>query len=783
MSWARWMAAVVVVCLVAGGVWFGRRERVVSGEGRGVTLAGSESCRGCHERFYELWSTSHHGLAMRPMTGAVVREQSGGEVKVGEVVYRVEIGEEGGVVVEKGAEGEKRYRMVHVLGGKNVCYYLTELERGRLQVLPVAYDVRRKEWFDTQGSAVRHFHEAGREVLSWRDPAYTFNTSCYSCHVSQLSKNYDLASDTYRTTWAEPGINCETCHGAGGEHVRAAKGLGVGEKMGDVKLIVTRGFSVEQHNATCAPCHAKMTPITTAFGPGERYFDHYDLATLEDADFYPDGRDLGENYTYTSWRMSGCVQSGRLSCVHCHTSSGRYRFATENPNGACMPCHEKQVKDPASHTHHQAEGVGGRCVSCHMPMTEFARMRRSDHSMRPPAPAATVAFKSPNACNGCHGDRDAGWADGVVRGWHEKDYQAGVLHRAGLLAAARNRDWARLGEMLEQITGKGRDEVYATSFIRLLGVCEDGRKWGALREAMKDASPLVRAAAAAGLAGDGAKESVEALLAGTGDAFRLVRIRAAGALAGYPREMLSEGDRKKLEGALRELEASFEARPDDWSAHYNRGAYWADQNQLERALGAYEVASRLRPDVIQPWVNASLIYARKGEARKAEGALGRALAIDGSNAAANYNMGLLQAELGDAKRAEGYLRAALKADGSFAEAAYNLGVLVAGDRPKEGLEWLRKAYALRPEEGRYGYTLAFYLNAQGNAAGAVELLRGVVGKQAGYGEAWMLWGAIHEERGELEQARGVYRQALANGGLSGRDRVAVERRLGALMGR
>ncbi|MBM3853616.1 MAG: hypothetical protein FJ399_10725, partial [Verrucomicrobia bacterium] len=28
--------------------------------------AGSQSCRECHERFYNLWSTSHHGLAMQP---------------------------------------------------------------------------------------------------------------------------------------------------------------------------------------------------------------------------------------------------------------------------------------------------------------------------------------------------------------------------------------------------------------------------------------------------------------------------------------------------------------------------------------------------------------------------------------------------------------------------------------------------------------------------------------------------------------------------------------------
>jgi very-short-patch-repair endonuclease len=30
--------------------------------------AGSASCMDCHERFYKLWSTSRHGLAMQPYT-------------------------------------------------------------------------------------------------------------------------------------------------------------------------------------------------------------------------------------------------------------------------------------------------------------------------------------------------------------------------------------------------------------------------------------------------------------------------------------------------------------------------------------------------------------------------------------------------------------------------------------------------------------------------------------------------------------------------------------------
>ena len=84
---------------------------------------------------------------------------------------------------------------------------------------------------------------------------------------------------------------------------------------------------------------AQMIPLTDTFKPGERFFDHYNLVALEDEDFYPDGRDLGENYTETLWRMSTCVKSGQLSCMHCHTSSGRFR-QKDDPNTArcCFHC-------------------------------------------------------------------------------------------------------------------------------------------------------------------------------------------------------------------------------------------------------------------------------------------------------------------------------------------------------------------------------------------------------------------------------------------------------------
>ena len=178
--------------------------------------------------------------------------------------------------------------------------------------------------------------------------------------------------------------------------------------------------------------------------------------------------------------MSPCLKSGKLDCNHCHTPSGRPRFEGQQSNQSCLPCHAKIVDNSTAHSHHKAESTGNSCIACHMPMSRFAAMGRTDHSMRPPTPAATIAYKSPNACNQCHADHDAAWADQWVRKWYPRDYQAEPLRRAALLDAARKREWKRLPEMLAEVRKQGNDEIYRNSLVRLLRGCADPRKWPVL---------------------------------------------------------------------------------------------------------------------------------------------------------------------------------------------------------------------------------------------------------------------------------------------------------------
>ena len=724
-------------------------------------FAGSASCRECHGHFYELWAPSHHGLAMQPYSIARTNltPQPKGQ-RIGGIEYQADVAQ--GVVVERGPAGEKRYPIAQVMGGKNVFYFLTPFPGGRLQVLPVAYDLRRKEWYDTAGSAVRHFGGQSDEALHWTESPYTFNTACFNCHVSQLTNNYSLQTDTYRTTWREPGINCETCHGPASEHIRLARQTPSGQPLKQLGLISVKSMLPDQVNSLCGACHAKMYPLTNSFVPGGRFFDSFGLVTLENNDFYPDGRDLGENFTYTTWRLSPCLKSHSLNCVTCHTSSGRYRFTGEKANAACLPCHEQKVNNAAAHSHHDAGTDGARCVSCHMPRTEFARMVRSDHSMRPPMPAATLAFGSPNACNLCHTNQTAAWADQQVRQWHKGDYQAPLVQRAGLLAAARKHDWSKLPDIVRYLSNPEREEIWAASFIQSLRGSQSEAKWAGIQPCLNDPSPLVRAAAVEAMGEALRQDFASPLAAASRDPYRLVRLRAAAALAGWPRDRLSEQDRQSLRAATDELVASFRARPDDAASWHNLGNFCLERQDYSQAITAFETAIRLQPQDVSSLVNISLVYNLSGQNDKAETSLRQALRLSPTNAAVNLNLGMLLAEMQKLPEAERAFRSAFKSDPKSAQAAYNLGVLLAKAHPQEALDWCRRAAELRPDEPKYPYTLAFFQYQQGQGGAAALGLEKLLEQAPAYADAYALLGQIYEEQNQTAKALSVYRRGAEN---------------------
>jgi len=152
---------------------------------------------------------------------------------------------------------------------------------------------------------------------------------------------------------------------------------------------------------------------------------------------------------------------------------------------------------------------------------------------------------------------------------------------------------------------------------------------------MADSSPLVRASVAEVLGERLDRANADVLFKASGDEYRLVRVRAAAALAGVPEESLPEAERRRVRDAMAELMDSMKSRPDDIASHYNLGNFHMARGQMPEAVMEFRDATRLQPEALPPYVNAGPRLQCVGQNDKAEASLRRALRLDPTNAPAN----------------------------------------------------------------------------------------------------------------------------------------------------
>ncbi len=86
--------------LLVAGVWTLKQGAIATaGEISRTTSSsqgytGSSSCRKCHEKFYQLWAPSHHGLALQPYTAELARNKlspQAEDIVIGDFSYHADI--------------------------------------------------------------------------------------------------------------------------------------------------------------------------------------------------------------------------------------------------------------------------------------------------------------------------------------------------------------------------------------------------------------------------------------------------------------------------------------------------------------------------------------------------------------------------------------------------------------------------------------------------------------------------------------------------------------------
>lgn len=685
-------------------------------------------CAACHADQAEAWSASHHALAMQPATTDTVLgdfDDARFEDASGVTRFLRAAPEEGGPwpdagfrVETTGPDGKRTtFPVPYVFGVDPLQQLLLPLPGGRLQALSVAWDVAGKRWYSLYPDETI----GPRDPLHWSKGALNWNFSCAECHATDLVRGFDEARDAYETRWARLDVGCQACHGPASGHL-----AWVG---GDLEDPDGRGFqapiSRDSHTEVeaCARCHSRRAPLGDGFDHRGRLMDDFLPALLSEGLYFADGQIEDEVYEYGSYLQSkmhakgvrcsdchdphaaGLRRPGNLLCTQCHSATPTL---PEHVDGRTLV---RKGYDTTSHTGHAPGTPGSFCVDCHMPARTYMGVDpRRDHGLRVPRPALSAEVGAPDACAGCHGERDAGWAaEWIARRDAPRD--KGVPFGRALHAGRRG--LAGAAEGLLALAGSDAPAIVRATALELLARYPGPRALTAQAAALEDEDPLVRHAALGGfeILPAAQRGPVQALL---GDPVRAVRIEAA-------RLLLDE-----------------------------RGT--ADGPSRAAAEREFEAAQRTLVDRPEARLNLARLLAARGDAEAAEGELRAARRIDPTYVPAAVNLAE-HVRARSEPEAEALLREALDAVPRAAPLEHALGLsLVRQGRRAEALEWLSRAASHAPDEPRFGYVLAVALEDAGRRDEALAELERVRAETPWFRDAHLALAGFQQAAGDGEGA-------------------------------
>ena len=625
------LLTLIAVLLALGFVRTAVRRQVASFGPVAATIApgyaGSAQCGQCHAAEAAAWSRSHHALAMEPADATTILGHFDGALHEDRGASARFIRADGAFTAEVGS---KSYPVRATFGIFPLQQYLAELPRGRLQVLPLAWDTRARE-----AGGQRWFNPARPDGAAWNSRDQTWNFMCADCHSTGVMRGYDLARDNYATSMSQAGVTCESCHGPGAAHVawaHAGADRASGPKLG-VLFAPDRGHWSDYGRATgirhwvgaprsgqetevCAPCHSRRRPVVAAPQTGAPLLDGYDPQLLSQALYQADGQLSDEVFEWGSFMQSLMHQAG-VTCSDCHDVHGLTRHA--EGNALCAQCHSPAIFDTAEHSHHDAGSAGAACTACHMPSRTFMGVHvRHDHGFRVPRPDLDATYNTSDACTGCHTGRTGDWAASVIAHWTGHAPRSGNVQE--ILAAARaDKQAARLAAHDAALP----DIVRATVLASLGGDREDAP---ILLDAARHGTALDRFGVAHA-DGPAAQEALAALL---DDPLRAVRLNAARPLAGQP----------AAAPALADWVGAERVAADRPESHANLGALFIETGALADADAELHTALRLAPDFLPALIDLGDLSRVRGDEPAAEDYLRRAVAVAPGDGTAWYALGL-----------------------------------------------------------------------------------------------------------------------------------------------
>jgi len=358
------------LCVLLLSTCVGRRKETAVAEPRvnlpaeKNVLVGSAACRNCHQEIYDNYIRTTHKSTSAPADLTNVK----GSFVEGHNAYL--FGKQDSVVMQSTDSGlyqvnyiggQLRYAVpmdIVVGSGTKGQTYLYWRENHLFQ-LAISYFTSANSWSNSPGFPRyrAHFERA-------------IHSECMGCHGSFADVDFNSGSmlEAYNPKTLVMGVNCERCHGPGGNHVE--KFTHDPKATGDPLLVNAARLSRLQQLDACGVCHASISKMMDPPPVSFRTGDTLKMVPLDNLDTL--GRIDVHGNQYAMLKRSKCFKASvTMTCTTCHDPHKAERGSEALFSQRCMACHTDKNTDFAKMIPSMpVDQIKQKCITCHMPNQE-----------------------------------------------------------------------------------------------------------------------------------------------------------------------------------------------------------------------------------------------------------------------------------------------------------------------------------------------------------------------------------------------------------------------------
>ncbi len=675
---------------------------------------GSQQCKNCHQTEFSAWKGSDHEMSMNHATDEYVlgNFDNAALVSNGKENRFFKKGHQFWVNIS-GPDGKFHdYQIKYTFAYHPLQQYMVEFEDGRVQLIPFAWDSRTKKeggqrWFNLYPQFTKDHQE-----FYWTNTGQNWNYMCADCHSTNVKKNFDDKTNTYKTTFSEINVGCESCHGPASEHVtwtkvestklakpehagfdrELSKSVSHWQLESNKTTLTADKINPSQQTLVCAQCHSRHVQISNNdHVKGNDFGERYLLSLINEPLYYPDGQIYDETFVYGSFLQSKMAKNG-VVCSNCHDPhSTKLTIPKEQ---VCLQCHMSETYAQKTHHQHQDSSAGAQCVNCHMPETTYMQIdKRADHGWHIPRPDIAKQLGTPDTCLSCHNDKNSDWSSQKVEKWFPASSIRAERHFSPVFAAA-NQGYSTVASALSHIAqNEANSDIIRASALERLAPFPDTNTIIAVARGAKHNDSNIRLGAISGSAALEGAERWRVIAPLLKDEVLAVRAQAALAIVPLWSE-LSQTNKTFLTPALNEYMQIQDFNADRGYAHNNKASVFAYQADYQAAERAFKVGIKIEPYFANSYTNLAELYRRQQKNAQSIEVLLTGQKASPENADIDYQLALAYIRAKKTALAVTNLKQATIKEPNNAQYHYVYALSVESTNSGEAQKSLNKAYQI-----------------------------------------------------------------------------------------